>query len=84
MIDTMRTFDALASGHEGTFEDQGAHLEYESVLSVSVVPWCVRCVLMTCFALCVFERHKHRFVVDCGRPRVVASFLLPMPATAIF
>ena len=36
------------------------------------------------FWRCVFERHKHRFVVDCGRPSVVAIFLLPMPATAIF
>ena len=33
---------------------------------------------------CVFERHNHRFVVDCGKPSVVAIFLLPMPATAIF
>ena len=27
---------------------------------------------------------NHRFVVDCGKPSVVAIFLLPMPAVAIF
>ena len=27
---------------------------------------------------------KHRFVVDCGKPSVVAIFLLPVPAVAIF
>ena len=30
------------------------------------------------------ERHNHRFVVDCGKPSVVAIFLLHMPAVAIF
>ena len=32
---------------------------------------------------CVFERHNRHFVVDFGRPSVVAIFLLPMPAAAI-
>ena len=33
---------------------------------------------------CVFERHKHRFVVDCGKPSAVAIFLLPKPELSSF
>ena len=41
-------------------------------------------VLNDVFLRCVFERDNHRIVVDCGKPSVVAIFLLPMPAVAIF
>ena len=41
-------------------------------------------VLNDVFLRCVFERHDHRFVVDCGKASLVAIFLLPMPAVATF
>ena len=49
-------------------------LSVSLVLSVSVE------TDIECGTRCVFERHNHRFVVDCGKRSVVAIFLLPMPA----
>ena len=52
-------------------------------------------VLMTCFLRCVFERYDvksqdhcskkaaYRFVVDCGKPSLVAIFLAPKPRVAM-
>ena len=65
-----------------------AHFGKGQVLSVSVV--CGGChggsydVLNDFFLCCVFERHNHRVVVDCGKSSVVAIFVLPMTAVAIF
>ena len=74
---SFRIFWEAKMGPGAHLRTRGRPVSGREVLSVSVegaMEW----------RMTDFERHNHRFLVDCGKPSLVAIFSLLMPAVAIF